>query len=156
MKRHINKTIIDDTFLFEAKEIDLESTLKINCQTHNTPATVYSKAEQKYKCLKCIVASKNLHYIDKKHKNQLKDLEAIKAYTAKTIQENEPNIYIIRKQKKVIRDTFLQVNNEYFYWIENFTNKFVNSQNKIEKSRELIIFVGEDKKQELRLIEIMN
>ena len=69
MKRHINKTIIDDTFLFEAKEIDLESTLKINCQTHNTPATVYSKAEQKYKCLKCIVASKNLHYIDKKHKN---------------------------------------------------------------------------------------
>ena len=156
MKGHISKTIIDDTFLFEAKEIYPESTLRINCLTHNAPATFYSKAEQRYKCLKCIVASEDLHYIDKKYKNQLEEFEAIKAYTAKAIQENEPNISIIRKWKEGIRDTLVQVKNEYIEWIENFTNKFVKSLNKIEQSRELISFVGEDKKQELRLIDIMN
>ena len=31
MKGHISKSIIDDTFLFEAKEIYPESTLRINC-----------------------------------------------------------------------------------------------------------------------------
>ena len=156
MKGHISKTIIDDTFLYEAKEIYPESTLRINCLTHNAPATFYSKAEQRYKCLKCIVASEDLHYIDKKYKNQLEEFEAIKAYTAKAIQENEPNISIIRKWKEGIRDTLVKVKNEYIEWIENFTNKFVKSLNKIEQSRELISFVGEDKKQELRLIDIMN
>lgn len=75
MKGHISKAIIDDTFLYEAKEIYPESTLRINCTTHNAPATFYSKAEQKYKCLKCIVASEDLHYIDKKYKNQLEEFE---------------------------------------------------------------------------------
>ena len=75
MKGHISKSIIDDTFLYEAKEIYPESTLRINCTTHDAPATFYSKAEQRYKCLKCIVASEDLHYIDKKYKNQLEEFE---------------------------------------------------------------------------------
>jgi len=156
MKGHISKAVIDDTFLFEAKEIYPESTLRINCITHNAPATFYSKAEQKYKCLKCIVASEDLHYIDKKYKNQLEEFEQIKSYTAKAILENEPNISIIHNWKEGIRDTLVKVKNEYVEWIENFTNKFVKSLNKIEQSRELISFVGEDKKQELRLIEMQN
>ena len=56
MKGHISKSLIDDTFLYEAKEIYPDSTLRINCREHNAPATFYSKAEQRYKCLKCIVA----------------------------------------------------------------------------------------------------
>jgi hypothetical protein len=56
LKGHISKSLIDDTFLYEAKEIYPESTLRINCEVHNAPATFYSKAEQRYKCLKCIVA----------------------------------------------------------------------------------------------------
>ena len=56
MKGHISKSAIEDTFLFEAKEVYPESTLRINCLTHNAPATFYSKVEQRYKCLKCIVA----------------------------------------------------------------------------------------------------
>lgn len=154
MKGHISKSIIDDTFLYEAKEIYPESTLRINCVTHNAPATFYSKAEQKYKCLKCIVASEDLHYIDKKYKSQLEEFEQIKSYTAKAILENEPNISIIRRWKEGIRDTLVKVKNEYIEWIESFTNKFVKSLNKIEQSRELNPYVGEDKKQELRLIEM--
>ena len=45
MKGHISKSIIDDTFLYEAKEIYPDSTLRINCAQHNAPATSYSKAE---------------------------------------------------------------------------------------------------------------
>ena len=45
MKGHISKSIIDDTFLYEAKEIYPESTLRINCTTHDAPTTFYSKAE---------------------------------------------------------------------------------------------------------------
>ena len=68
MKGHISKSAIEDTFLFEAKEVYPESTLRINCLTHNAPATFYSKVEQRYKCLKCIVAQEDLHYIDKRYK----------------------------------------------------------------------------------------
>ena len=68
MKGHISKSLIDDTFLYEAKEIYPDSTLRINCREHNAPATFYSKAEQRYKCLKCIVAVQDLHYIDKRYK----------------------------------------------------------------------------------------
>ena len=45
MKGHISKSAIEDTFLFEAQEVYPESTLRINCQTHNAPATFYSKVE---------------------------------------------------------------------------------------------------------------
>ena len=102
------------------------------------------------------MASEDLHYIDKKYKNQLEEFESIKSYTAKAIVDNEPNISIIKKWKEGIRDTLIAVKNEYIEWIESFTNKFVKSLNKIEQSRELISFVGEDKKQELRLLDIQN
>ena len=45
VKGHISKSAIEDTFLFEAQEVYPESTLRINCQTHNAPATFYSKAK---------------------------------------------------------------------------------------------------------------
>ena len=156
MKGHISKTAIEDTFLYEATEVYPESTLRINCQVHNAPATFYSKVEQLYKCLKCIVAQEDLHYIDKKYKKQLEEFEAIKEYTCKAIVENEPSIHIIKDWKENIRQTLIEVKNEFTDWIDTFTNKFVKSLNKIEQSRELVNFVGEDKRQELRLIDMQN
>ena len=154
MKGHISKSIIDDTFLYEAKEIYPDSTLRINCEKHNAPATFYSKAEQRYKCLKCIVAIQDLHYIDKRYKKQLEEFESIKSYTYKAIQENEVNKAIIKEWKEGIRDTLIQVKEQFVDWIDNFTNKFVKSLNKIEQSRDLINFVGEDKRQEMRLLDM--
>ena len=146
MKGHISKSAIEDTFLFEAKEVYPESTLRINCQTHNAPATFYSKVEQRYKCLKCIVAQEDLHYIDKRYKKQLEEFEAIKEYTCKAVIENEPSITIIKEWKESIRKTLIDVKDEFVEWIDTFTNKFVKSLNKIEQSRELVNFVGEDKR----------
>ena len=45
---------------------------------------------------------------------------------------------------------------QFIDWIDNFTNKFVKSLNKIEQSRDLINYVGEDKRQEMRLIDMQN
>lgn len=74
----------------------------------------------------------------------------------KAIVENGPNTSIIREWKEAIRDTLIKVKSEFIEWIDNFTNKFVKSLNKIEQSRELINFVGEDKKQEMRLKEMQD
>ena len=70
--------------------------------------------------------------------------------------ENEPSITIIKEWKENIRQTLIEVKNEFVEWIDTFTNKFVKSLNKIEQSRELVNFVGEDKRQELRLIDMQN
>ena len=72
------------------------------------------------------------------------------------IQENAPNIHLIQEWKANIRETLVKVKMKYIEWIETFTNKFVKSLNKIETTGQLLEFVGEDKRQELRLIDMQN
>ena len=156
MKGHLEQQIINDTFLLNAEQKFPESTLRINCETHGAPATFFSRQLQKYQCLKCLVAREDLQYIDKKYKKQLEDFEKIKEYASKAIQENAPHIHIISQWKGQIRDTLLKVKDKYIEWIETFTNKFVKSLNKIEHSQQLSEFIGEDKRQELRLIDMEN
>ena len=43
MKGHVSEEIINETFLKDASQKFPESTLRINCQTHNAPATFYSR-----------------------------------------------------------------------------------------------------------------
>ena len=74
----------------------------------------------------------DLHYIDKRYKKQLEEFESIKSYTYKAIQENEENKSIISEWKETIRGTLIQVKEQFVDWIDNFTNKFVKSLNKIE------------------------
>ena len=101
-----------------------------------------------------MVAREDLHYIDKTYKKQLEDFEKIKEFVAKSICENAPNIHIIEEWKGQIRETLLKVKQKYIEWIETFTHKFVKSLNKIETTGQLLEFVGEDKRQELRLIDM--
>ena len=154
MKGHISQEIINDTFLFDAQQKFPDSTLRINCSEHNAPATFWSRWENKYQCLKCLVAREDLQYIDKKYKKQLEEFESIKGYAAKAITENAPHIHIIAEWKAEIRETLLRVKQKYIEWIETFTNKFVKSLNKIEHSQQLNEFIGEDKRQELRLLDM--
>ena len=102
------------------------------------------------------MAKENLHYIDKKYKKQMEEYESIKEYAAKAIKENAPNIQIIAQWKAQIRDTLLKVKEKYIEWIETFTNKFVKSLNKIEHSKQLNEFISEDKRQELRLLDMQD
>lgn len=102
------------------------------------------------------MAKENLHYIDKKYKKQMEEYESIKDYAAKAIKENAPNIHIIAQWKAQIRDTLLKVKEKYIEWIETFTNKFVKSLNKIEHSKQLNEFISEDKRQELRLLDMQD
>ena len=134
MKGHLEQELINETFLMNAVQKYPESTLRINCEAHNAPATFFSRQLQKYQCLKCLVAREDLQYIDKKYKNQLEDFEKIKDYAAKAIQENSPHIHIIAEWKAKIRDTLIKVKDKYIEWIESFTNKFIKSLSKIEQN----------------------
>ena len=62
----------------------------------------------------------------------MEEFESIKSYTQKAIVENEVNKSIIKEWKEGIRDTLIQVKEQFVDWIDNFTNKFVKSLNKIE------------------------
>ena len=152
MKGHLEQEIINNTFLMDAVQKFPNSSLRINCEDHGAPATFFSRQLQKYQCLKCLVAREDLQYIDKKYKRQLEEFEKIKEYAAKAIKENAPHIHIIAEWKAQIRDTLIKVKEKYIEWIEIFTNKFVKSLNKIEQSQQLNEFIGEDKRQELRLL----
>ena len=44
--------------------------------------------------------------------------------------------------------------NDFVEWIDEFTDKFVRSLNKIEQQIDLANFVGEDKIQEMRLADL--
>ena len=146
MKGHIDQDVINETFLMNAQQRFPDSTLRINCSEHNAPATFFDRKENRYKCLKCLVAREDLHYIDKTYKKQLEDFEKIKEFVAKSICENAPNIHIIEEWKGQIRETLLKVKQKYIEWIETFTHKFVKSLNKIETTGQLLEFVGEDKR----------
>lgn len=43
MKGHLDEKVINDTFLMNADQKFPESTLRINCEEHNAPATFYSR-----------------------------------------------------------------------------------------------------------------
>lgn len=156
MKGHVDEHLINETFLLNAEQQFPTSTLRINCPEHNAPATFFSRHDNAYKCLKCLVEREDLQYIDKKYKKNLEDFEKIKDFVAKSIKDNAPNIHIIAEWKGQIRETLMKVKRKYIDWIETFTNKFVKSLNKIEQSSQLTEFIGEDKRQELRLIDMQD
>ena len=95
MKGHISETLIEDTFLPKSPDKYPDSTLRINCIPHNTPAVFFAKAEGVYKCFKCLVAEQDLMYIDKDYKKQMEDFESIKEYTYKAVLENESHTHLI-------------------------------------------------------------
>ena len=134
MKGHLDEKVINDTFLINAEQRFPDSTHRINCDEHNTPATFYSRAKGKYQCLKCLLAKEDLAYIDKSSKNYLEEFESIKSFAAKAISENAPNIHTIAQWKKHIRDTLIKVKDKYIEWIESFTNKFFKALKDIDAS----------------------
>lgn len=54
---------------------DFDFTIKMQCDTHKSPATFYSQKDQRYVCFKCLVSSEQLLYIDKKYKDQMEIFE---------------------------------------------------------------------------------
>lgn len=146
MKGHLSKTLIEDTFLVDAQQKFPDSSIRINCIPHNAPAVFFSKQQNAYKCFKCLVGEQDLIYIDKRFKKEMEDFEGIKQFTQKAVTENQQNTKLIKEWKQSIRQTLIEVKKNFNEWIDNFTNKFVKSLNKIEQSRELIEFAGEDKR----------
>lgn len=140
--------MIEDTFLVNSKEMYPESSIKINCIPHNAPAVFYSRQQNQYKCFKCLVGEQDLIYIDKRFKKEMEDYETIKMNSGNAIRDNMANTRLIKDWKLNIRKTLFEVKEKFTEWIDNYTNKFVKSLNRIEYSKELAEFVNEDSKLE--------
>lgn len=125
-----------------------ESSIKINCIPHNAPAVFYSRQQNQYKCFKCLVGEQDLIYIDKRFKKEMEDYETIKMNSGNAIRDNMANTRLIKDWKLNIRKTLFEVKEKFTEWIDNYTNKFVKSLNRIEYSKELAEFVNEDSKLE--------
>ena len=74
----------------------------------------------------------------------MEDFENIKVNSGKLIKENMINTRLISEWKLNIRKTLFEVKDKFTDWVENFTNKFVKSLNRIEYSKELEEFSNED------------
>jgi hypothetical protein len=74
----------------------------------------------------------------------MEDFENIKVNSGKLIKENMINTRLIADWKLNIRKILFEVKDKFTDWVENFTNKFVKSLNRIEHSKELEEFSNED------------
>jgi len=138
--------MIEDTLLVNSSQAYPDSDIRVNCVPHNAPAAFYSKETNTYKCFKCLVHEQDLVFIDKRFKKEMEDFESIKEMTLEVIESNLSNINLMKDWKKSIRSSLIKVKEHFIEWIDNFTNKFFSSLKKIESSRELVEFAGEDKR----------
>lgn len=86
----------------------------------------------------------------------MEDFENIKVNSGKLIKENIVNTRLIADWKLNIRKILFEVKEKFTDWVENFTNKFVKSLNRIEHSKELEEFSNEDSNLSKRVREMQD
>lgn len=145
MQGHVDKDLLDHTFMVTADQKVPDSTLAINCEDHNRPAVFFSQKMNSWRCFLCMMSQEGLVYVDKQYKHDMEEYEGIKALTYRAVVENTPAMTLIAEWKKNIRSTLVQVRREFNEWIDTFTHKFVRSLNKIESSKEMMEFAENDR-----------
>lgn len=83
------------------------------CETHQEAAIFFSKKEEKYFCLKCLVSQEKLMYIDKSYKEQMDDFERIKEMTSEAIKSNMVNTKTIKTWKYEIRSCLMRIREKF-------------------------------------------
>ena len=122
------------------------------CPQHEIPLNFWSDKESIYKCIKCLINEKEVHFVDHSYKSQFQRFKEIKAMTEMCVEDNKFIPTMIHDWKEDIRDVLLRVRHQMIEFIENFTERFIKQIGKIESDRrELTTFVGEDRRQGERL-----
>lgn len=132
--------------------VDRESVLQ--CPEHSLPLNFYSDKEQIYKCIKCLINEKEVHFVDHSYKGHLERFKKIQATGYQVMEENKHMPYLISEWKGDIRDMLLRVRAQMIEYIDNFTNRFIQQISKIEERKELSAFIGEDARQSERMSEL--
>jgi hypothetical protein len=68
----------------------------------------------------------------------MEDFERIKGLTVTIIKAKAGQLDPIKNWKAEIRKNLISVRDSFIQWIENFTNKFVDSLKNIEKSGDML------------------
>jgi len=94
-----------------------------------------------------LVEEQGLSSIGEQTKKFMADFDDIRQLTMESIRNNRKNVSIMRDWKDKIRNTLLEVRNEFISAIDDYTEKFVQSLRDVDQSNELSSFAGEDKRQ---------
>lgn len=123
-----------------------DETIKMLCYLHKAPAVFYSQQQERYLCFKCLVSSQQLLYIDQSYKTEMEDFERIRDLTAKAVTSNVENTTIIKRWKQRIRESLMEIRDQFNKYIEQFIELFGDKFKDVEHSSDLLEFRGEDKK----------
>ena len=102
------------------------------CPEHDLPLNFWSSGEEIYKCIKCLINEKEVHFVDHSYKNQLERFKEIKVMTETVMEENKYMPQTIKDWKEDIRDVLLRVKEQMITFIDDFTERFVRQIAKIE------------------------
>ena len=81
----------------------------VMCPEHDLPLNFWSEKEAIYKCIKCLINEKEVHFVDHSYKNQLERFKEIKSMTENIMDENKYMPRTIQDWKEDIRDVLLRV-----------------------------------------------
>ena len=95
------------------------------CPEHDLPLSFFSQKEAIYKCIKCLINEKEVHFVDQSYKNQLKRFNEIKSMTESIMDDNKYMPGTIGDWKEDIRDVLLRVRTQMISFIDDFTERFV-------------------------------
>ena len=60
----------------------------VMCPVHELPLNFWSSGEEIYKCIKCLINEKEVHFVDHSYKSQLERFKEIKVMTETVMEEN--------------------------------------------------------------------
>ena len=92
---------------FQQEKNDTKGTAKegvVMCPDHDLPLNFWSNAEAIYKCIKCVINEKEVHFVDHSYKNKLQRFKEIKSMTETIMDENKYMPGTIQDWKEDIRD----------------------------------------------------
>lgn len=115
----------------EAGEKDVNTTRGTNresvvmCPEHDLPLNFWSEKEAIYKCIKCLINEKEVHFVDHSYKGQFERFREIRTMTSTIMEENKYLPCTIKDWKEDIRDVLLRVKAQMIDFIDDFTERFV-------------------------------
>lgn len=145
MLGHISKAVIEDQFLMDTENKLIDSDLAINCEDHNKPAVFFAAKLNKWLCFECMIDREGLVFVDRQYKLDMDEFEKIKSKAYNAIYEAYPHCALIYEWKNKIRQTVLEVQQQFNLWVQQFTDQFARRLAKVEDGKEISELKDSDK-----------
>lgn len=95
------------------------------CPEHALPLNFWSDKETIYKCIKCLINEKEVHFVDHSYKSKLEYFKELQSMTESMLKNNKWMPHTIEDWKSDIRDMVLRVRQQMIDFIDNFSDRFI-------------------------------